>query len=131
MSNLQQNKKRYAVIVVVALFAIGIAATVGYFTGKTAGRTPEVVEGTAQVLASQRLVLEPETADDFAGGAGPYDVNGAYWTADGVTHGPADGTPPCLVPGSRPRLRLSMIEVNPAERTGPGRWMVTHVECLP
>ncbi len=121
-------KQRFAVGAVAIVIALALMAVSFYMAGRRAGQTPQVVEGTAQVLASNQVVMDP-SGDQFPGGTGAFSVSGTWWTAAGVTHS-GDTPPSCLTPGNRPRLRLAVLRVRATEHSGPERWVVTHVECL-
>ncbi len=124
------GQKFYVAAAAIAVVVLIVVATVAYLMGHSSGRTPDVIEGTAQVLGSNQVVMDPADGDEFPGGPGAFSIAGAWWTAAGVTHN-SDTPPSCLAqPGARARVRLSALDVLPAEESDTARWVVTHVECL-
>lgn len=130
-TRMQGSQKFYVAAAVLVVVVLIVVAAVAYLMGRSSGRTPDVIEGTAQVLGSNQVVMDPAAGDAFPGGSGPFSIAGAWWTGtDGVTHG-SETPPACLAdPGARSRVRLSALEVQPAQPSGTTRWIVTHVTCL-
>ena len=121
--------KKVVFFVVALLLGLGMGA--GLVWGLTAAgeeTRPVIVEGYTTAVNGAGTAVGVATEPDGPGKS--YSVAGAFWRETGGAWHTA-GPPTCLAPQSHgQRVRLAVVEVAPLA-DGPGREMVTWLECLP